>query len=393
MKWSWKIARLAGIDVFMHWTFLLLLVWVGTSYLIRGAGWAEAVEGILFILAIFGCVVLHELGHAVTARRFGVRTRDITLLPIGGVARLERMPEQPLQEFWVAVAGPAVNVVIAAVLYIYLTVATDFTSEALASVTGGSFLENLLAVNVLLVLFNLLPAFPMDGGRVLRALLASRMDYTAATGVAASIGQMMAILFGVSGVLLGNPFLLFIALFVYLGAEGEARMAQVKSLLAGVPVREAMMTRFRTLQPHDTLRVAADELLAGYQQDFPVLEGTRLLGMLRRATLVQAIAESGEQAAVGDFVDRDVTAVDPLDMLEKLSLEMQNGGVTTVPVVSDGVLVGIVSTENVGELMMLKAARQRKELRGTGSAGPTEASGASGASGAAGANEASSGKP
>ena len=204
MKWSWKIARLWGIDVYVHATFLLILAWVAYSYWVQFERLNAVVGGILFILALFACVVLHEYGHALMARRFGVKTRDITLYPIGGVARLERIPEKPIEELWVALAGPAVNVVIAILLGAYLVGTGAFQLSGLFSMTSGSFLPRLLAVNVMLVAFNLIPAFPMDGGRVLRALLAMRMDHLQATQIAATVGQGMAFVFGFVG-LFGNP--------------------------------------------------------------------------------------------------------------------------------------------------------------------------------------------
>jgi Zn-dependent protease len=184
MKWSWKVGRLAGIDLRIHATFLLLLGWVWWSYWMAGKSMEAMLAGVAFIVALFACVVLHELGHAITARTFGIPTRDITLLPIGGVARIERMPEDPKQELWVALAGPAVNVVIGAVLYCWLTLTHGWAPFTNLTVISGPFVERLLLANIWLVLFNLIPAFPMDGGRVLRALLASRMTYTKATQVA-----------------------------------------------------------------------------------------------------------------------------------------------------------------------------------------------------------------
>ncbi|HSK87938.1 MAG TPA: site-2 protease family protein, partial [Anaerolineales bacterium] len=208
MKWQWKIGTFAGIDVFVHATFLLLIGWIGYSHWLQFGTIAKVVEGILFILALFLSVVLHEYGHALTARRYGIKTRDITLYPIGGVARLERMPDKPIEELWVALMGPAVNVVIAAILFVYLYVTGGLAQITDLTVASGSFLTRLMVVNITLVIFNLLPAFPMDGGRVLRALLAMRMEYVRATQVAASIGQGLAFLLGLFG-LFNNPFLLF----------------------------------------------------------------------------------------------------------------------------------------------------------------------------------------
>src|SRR5215510_1298382 len=216
MKWQLKLGRFLGIDVYIHATFVLLIGWVGYSYWLENHNFAEVINGILFILALFLCVVLHEYGHALTARKYGVKTGDITLYPIGGVARLERIPDRPIQELWVALAGPAVNLVISIVLIVYLLLTNGLTSVLNLNLTQGSFIERLMVVNVSLVLFNLIPAFPMDGGRVLRALLALRLEYTQATQIAAYIGQGFAFLFGFIG-LFSNPFLVFVALFVWIG--------------------------------------------------------------------------------------------------------------------------------------------------------------------------------
>ena len=221
MSWSWRIGRIAGIEVYLHATFLLLLAWEALRHFRAHGDPAEAVGGVVFVLVLFGIVVLHELGHALAARRYGIRTRDITLLPIGGVARLERVPGDPGQELVVALAGPAVNVVLAAALYIAMALGRGPSPFGEALGVGGGFLDRLFWVNVSLALFNLLPAFPMDGGRVLRAALALRLDHVRATRVAASVGQGMAILFGILG-LVYDPFLIFIALFVWLGAAEEA---------------------------------------------------------------------------------------------------------------------------------------------------------------------------
>ena len=304
MKWSWKIGEFAGIGVYMHATFLLLIGWIALTNLWAGGTAASALQGVLFILLLFACVVAHEYGHALTARRYGIKTRDITLLPIGGVARLERMPDQPIQELWVALAGPAVNVVIAVLLFAWLLLSGGLAPLDTLSVTGGSLLERLMVVNISLVLFNLLPAFPMDGGRVVRALLALRLEYSRVTQIAATLGQGMALLLGLIG-LFTNPLLIFTALFVWIGAAQESGMAQVKSALAGIPLRRAMITDFRSLTPEDALSRAVDLVLAGAQQDFPVVSGSRVAGILTRSDLLVALRQRGEYTLVADVMRRD----------------------------------------------------------------------------------------
>ena len=361
MAWSWKLARIAGIDVYMHATFLILIAWIGIVYWNQEGTAAAVVEGVGFILALFGCVVLHEFGHALTAARYGIRTRDITLLPIGGVARLERMPDEPVQELWVALAGPAVNVVIAALLLGGLQIAGAWEPMERVGVATGSFAERVMLANVFLAAFNLLPAFPMDGGRVLRALLATRMEYTRATQAAAVVGQGMALLFGFVG-LYGNPMLLFIALFVWIGAAQEASMVQMRTSLAGIPVRRAMLTDFRILKPTDTIGAAADLVLMGSQQDFPVVSDGRVSGILTRKDLLDALGRTGRGAPVGDHMKAGCATADVSEMLETVLARLQGRDCHTVPVTDRGALIGLVTMDNVGEFLMIQAAERRKTL-------------------------------
>lgn len=361
MRWSWKIGRIAGIDVNVHATFLLLLVWVALASWRAGGTAYAALDGVLFILAVFASVVAHEFGHALTARRFGVQTRGITLLPIGGVAQLERMPDQPKQELLIAIAGPAVTVAIIAVLYAIL-LATGQSPASGAAMTSPttSFAARLLWVNITLALFNLLPAFPMDGGRVLRAWLAMRSgDYVRATERAASIGKGFALLFGMVG-LFGNPFLVLIALFVWMGAAGEAAAAQTRHAFTGVPVARVMITDVRTLSPHDTLGRAVEHILAGFQQDFPVVDDGRLVGVLTRADLLKALAEKGSDAWVSSAMSRSFLTTEPTEDVERALARLQECRCHTLPVVRNGELVGVLTTENVGEYLMIDAAIRRQ---------------------------------
>ena len=356
MRWQWKLGTFAGIDVFIHATFLLLIGWIGYSHWLQFGTIAKVIEGILFILALFLSVVLHEYGHALTARKYGIKTRDITLYPIGGVARLERMPDKPIEELWVALMGPAVNVVIAALIFLYLYLTGGLADLTNLSVVSGSFLMRLMLVNIILVIFNLLPAFPMDGGRVLRALLAMRMEYVRATQVAASIGQGMAFLFGLAG-LFGNPFLLFIAFFVWIGASQEASMVTMRNTLSGIPVTRAMLTDFKTLSPRDTLAQVVGLLLAGSQHDFPVVDANgNVVGILERDTFIKALSERGQSVPVVEVMRSNVPSVDSHDMVEAVITRLQESGAKTLPVMHGGRFVGLVNSENITEFLMIRSA-------------------------------------
>ncbi len=361
MKWQWKLARIAGIDVYIHTTFLLLIGWVAFSYWTEQGTLQAVLSGILFILLLFAFVVMHEYGHALTARKYGIKTRDITLYPIGGVARLERMPEKPIEELWVALAGPAVNVVIAAVLFGYLVFTRTFEPLASLTVSTGSFIERLMVVNLWLVGFNLIPAFPMDGGRVLRALLGLRLEYVQATQIAATVGQGFAFLFGFIG-LFSNPFLIFIALFVWIGAAQEASMVQMKSSISGIPVTRAMMTDFQALSPRDTLARVVGLILAGSQHDFPVIQDDRVVGILDRDTFMSALSQRGQSTSVVEVMRREVTEVDSHDMVETALMRLQENGSKTLPVMHNGQLVGLITAENITEYLMIRSA-----LRAAGS--------------------------
>ncbi|MEK7728476.1 MAG: site-2 protease family protein [candidate division KSB1 bacterium] len=361
MKWSWKIGSYAGIGVYIHTTFLFIIGWVVWTHWSAGQSLAMTINGLLFVFALFGCVLLHEFGHALTAKKYGIKTREITLLPIGGVARLERMPEDPKQELWVALAGPAVNVVIAVALFLWLQITSAFEPLESLTMTGGSFAERLMLVNVSLVLFNLLPAFPMDGGRVLRALLATKKDYARATQIAASIGQGMALVFGFLG-LFTNPFLLFIALFVWIGAGQEASAVQTKSALGGIPVKLAMLTDFRALSPHDRLTRAIELILAGSQQDFPVVDDGRVVGVLTRSDLLLALAKQGKDAAVAEVMQRDFQTVETTEMLESAFARLQTCACHTLPVVRQQQLVGLITMENLGEYLMIESALRGEKI-------------------------------
>jgi Zn-dependent protease/predicted transcriptional regulator len=356
MRWSWKIGQFRGIGVYMHATFLILIAFIVLSHWSAGQSLGKILEGVGFILALFACVVLHEFGHALMAARYGIKTRDITLLPIGGVARMERMPDEPLQELWVALAGPAVNVVIAAGLYAWIHFTNGFAPLEQLTVTSGPFLERLMIVNVSLVLFNMLPAFPMDGGRVLRALLATKIEYARATQIAANIGQAMALVFALLG-FFTNPFLMFIALFVWIGAAQEAGMATMKAALGGIPVSRAMMTNFSTLRPTDTLQRAIELVLATPQQDFPVLEDSSVVGILPSRDLMIALQQDGPGSLVERVMRRDFVSLDANEMLDVALARIHTAECcTTAPVLQQHAIVGLLTADNINDFLQIASA-------------------------------------
>lgn len=357
MRWSWKFGRIAGIELRVHATFFLLLAWLAALLFRQTGTVAGVLAGVLFTLALFASVVLHELGHALVARRFGVPTRDITLLPIGGVARMEYIPERPKQELWIALAGPAVTLAIIVTLFAVLRLLALPTSLPASTGTAArsGFLAQLMWVNVSLLLFNLLPAFPMDGGRVLRALLALRMDYLRATELAARTGRAFALIFGVVG-LLYSPVLVMIALFVWLGAAAESGALHLRSSLAGADVSQVMIRELRTLSPRDRLDAALRHVLAGFQHDFPVLENDRVVGVLTRSALLTALASSGPETLVEDVMDRSFRSAEPAEPLERAVARLGQSRCQTMPVLSDGHLRGVLTMDNVGEYVAIAAA-------------------------------------
>lgn len=355
MKWSWKLIRVAGIDVYVHATFFILIIWIGLSYWQVAGTLAAVIDGISFILALFVCVVLHEFGHALTARRYGIRTQSITLLPIGGVAAMERMPDDPKQEIAVALAGPAVNLVIASGLWLWLTASNMLLSPGAISLTEGSFIERLMLLNIVLAVFNLVPAFPMDGGRVLRAALAMRMDHNRATQAAAKVGQGLALWLGLIG-LLYNPFLIFIALFVWIGAAAEAGIEQVKSTLSGMAVGRAMLTDFEVISPDKTLSYVIKLTLTGSQKEFPVLLDGDMVGVLTQDDLLKGLQQQGEQSRVADWMQRKVQSADINESLEKVLQRLQSCECRLLSVTDAGRLVGIINLDNIMELISIQTA-------------------------------------
>lgn len=361
MKGSLYLGSVFGIRLQVHWTFLLIIIWaiiVGW----RSGGTSQAVFWMIgYVLAIFACVVLHEFGHALTARHYHIATRKITLLPIGGVASLARMPEEPRQELLVAMMGPAVNVAIAGLLYFFVRAQFPIFQDAEAakvffqSVNADNFLLYLFITNIALVVFNVIPAFPMDGGRILRALLSFKMDRVRATEIAANLGQVIAVLFFVIG-LTGNIILVFIGVFVFFGASGEYMMVRQMSMLKGHRVREAMMSVYTVFKPSDTLEQVGRILLSGTEKHFVVTGNEdEVLGVLYKKKLMEAFQSRQKNLLVQDVMDRNYKQVGPLEELSEIYRTVQASPYNFFPVVENGKLAGVIDMENINEFMMIQA--------------------------------------
>jgi len=357
MKANLNLGSISGIKINIHWTFFFLIAWIVFDELKRGGSTKSTLFNVAFVLAVFLCVVLHELGHALTAKRFGIMTKKITLLPIGGMARLDKIPESPKQELLVVIAGPLVNVAIAIMLYFIIPIQeyTQFnfteTFEALMSLSLQNFLFYLFIVNVGLVLFNCIPAFPMDGGRILRALLALRMNRVKATQIAASIGQFIAVIFLMIG-LLYNPFLIFIALFIFLGAYGENQMVQHLALLKGHTVEEAMLINMTTFKPNDSIDIAVNQLISGTENNFIVVEDHTIKGLLYHQDIIE---NSNKNVLIKDVMQSNFKVVNLTDDLRKTYQLIQSSKTSFFPVIDQEKLVGAIDHINLNEYILLQA--------------------------------------
>ncbi|MBX7077864.1 MAG: site-2 protease family protein [Nannocystaceae bacterium] len=365
--WAWTVGHPFGVRVRVHATFLLLVAWIVASAALGGESIAATIAALVMVATLFTIVVLHELGHALAARRYGIVTRDITLLPIGGVASMERLPEDPRQELVVAFAGPAVNVVLALVFgALALALGLPLSAGPLApgaAPLGQGMVVQLFWVNVSLAVFNLLPAFPMDGGRVLRALLSLRLGRARATEIAARLGQAMAMALGFVG-LFASPVLVFVALFVWAGAQGENEAVHVRELLRGLRVRDVMVESVASVRTDATAGEIAGAIVHGLQDHFPVVDGQgALVGTLGIVELVTAIATRGPEVPVAEIMKPARTAT-PADALDETLQRMQSEDARAIVVVDRGSVRGLLTLEHLGEFVALEEAmRQRLQQR------------------------------
>jgi Zn-dependent protease/CBS domain-containing protein len=350
--------------VYIHVTFFLLLAWIVFASYRETRSWAAAGSELLFVSLVFLIIVMHEYGHALAARRFGVKTRDITLLPIGGMARLERIPENPYQELVIAVAGPLVNVVLALACLVWVAAAGQPAAEIAEELPKNPFAiglaERLLLTNVILVVFNMIPAFPMDGGRVLRAFLAMNMNYVRATQMAARVGQAVALGFALVALTVPGTFmLLLIAFFVWIGASQEAAMVAQRASLAGLKVRQAMITQIQVVRPDAPLEDISRRVLTSFQYEFPVLEDGRVVGIITRDDLAKALSHVAGDTPVSEVMQREFLTAAPDEPLTTVLERLRECQCHSLPVLDGPQLLGLITAENIGEMLMIRAASKR----------------------------------
>ncbi len=364
---SFKIGRAFSIDIKVHWTFFLLLAFFAyLSYTTTGS-WVDALITIGIIVALFLCVVMHEYGHSLVAQRLGSEVQDITILPIGGLARMKAMPERPIDEVKVAVAGPLVNIVLAPI-FIGLAFVFGFDLATLSNIfesqdSVGNVLLYLGGINIFLVVFNMIPAFPMDGGRVLRGLLATRFGPVRATNIASVTGQFFALGFFVLG-LLANPILALIAVFIFFGANGERQMVRQRETMRGLLVSDVMGTKRRTetITPYHNFGQVFDAVIHGYQEDFPVVnEEGDIVGMITRNEIRSAAHSPDKFSTVRDLMKTEFPTISPdADLFKDGHRILQENNIRAIPVIKQNNLVGMLTIDDIGQASLLRDLKKQQ---------------------------------
>jgi Zn-dependent protease len=362
MKGSFNLGKIAGIGIFIHWTFSLLILFVVYVNYKAGQNVTQILWSVLFIVCIFLTVVLHELGHALTAKKFGIKTKDITLLPIGGLARLERLPEKPSEELMVAFAGPLVNIVLAFITSLFITLPDnpeDVVAQLSDGVNANNFFLNFYLVNIVLAIFNLIPAFPMDGGRVLRALLSYKLERPLATKIAARIGQLLAMGFVFLG-FFSNPFLIFIGIFVFMGAQIESEYTETKYMLKGYKVRNVLMKQYPTIDYNETLETAVKLMLDSQNKHFLVTENGIPMGTLNREQIIEGLSRKKEESGISSIMDRELIVLQADSMLVDVFELVYKHKSTLMLVMEDNQLIGTLDTENLMEFILINEVKAKR---------------------------------
>ncbi|MBL7155890.1 MAG: site-2 protease family protein [Candidatus Omnitrophica bacterium] len=350
MRGAIKLFKIAGISINIHVTFLLLLL----LFMTMGFKW------LFLIVAVFFFVTLHELSHSLVARKFGIQVKEITLLPIGGVASMTKMPDKPYQEFLISLAGPALNIAIVVIFFLplYALLGRQVLLHPLSMKSFPHVIAHIYWINLILAAFNLIPAFPMDGGRLLRALLAQKMGYQKATRIAVNFGHIFALIFGYVGLIHGHIILIVIAVFIYMAASSEELQVDIRETLKRFSIKDIISHQFLTLGKDATLAKVLELMFHSHQEDFAITEDGRMIGFVTRHDIVKGIHQHGTSAEISNIMRKDIPVLRESDSLDKAQNIMQENDIKALPVTKGGNIIGIVTIEDVTRVYSMMAQRK-----------------------------------
>jgi len=364
MRGSYKILTIRGISIDIHWTFLLLVGWVILVNTSAGNNVEQISWSLIFLLAVFACIALHELGHALVAARFGIQAKQIVLLPIGGIASIEKFPDNPRQELAISVAGPLVNIIIAGLLR--LLIPNYYFAENQSHMTimhGHDLIYNLCIVNITLAVFNLIPAFPMDGGRILRALLGFKMNYIQATTIAATVGKVIAILFIAAGIVLINPILPAIGIFIIFSAGAEEYYLRLKSLVKGIKLNEVLMHDFNSMQANMPVQEASNVLNSNHSKFFILMEGAAPVGTINRMEIIKAIADMKYNTPLKNLVREKLEYLNGDKEIDTVLEKLAGNDERIFPVMDNNQIIGVVNLNHIIEYLLLNRVNTKEYPR------------------------------
>jgi len=354
MKGAVKLISIRGITLFLHWSFLLLLAIIILMNNSIGNTVDRLSWSLLFVAAILFCIVLHELGHALIALSFGIKAHNILLLPIGGVASIEKFPSNPKQEVFISASGPLVNISIALVLYFLVLRHQNIPDFSFTSFSLSlNFLYNLFLANIALAAFNLIPAFPMDGGRILRALLGFRINHISATNITGIIGKIIAIVFIGLGIILVNFSLPLIGLFIIFSADTEKYYLHIQSMIKGIKIKEVAIQGYFGLSANLTVKEAAGILMNNFNKYFILTENARPIASLKRMDIISALAEKKYDSILKSLTQHEIISFNGNDDVESILDILANHETLNYPVTIDGVIIGVVNFNQVIEYVLL----------------------------------------
>ncbi|THU39532.1 site-2 protease family protein [Niastella caeni] len=364
MRGSYKILTVRGISLHIHWTFLLLIGWVLLVNATAGNNIEQISWSVLFLLAVFVCVTLHEFGHALMAARFGIQAKEIVLLPIGGIASIEKFPDTPRQELAISIAGPLVNLVIAGLLWLFIPNMSLIAREPHMTIMHGhDFLYNLRIVNIALAVFNLIPAFPMDGGRILRALLGFKLNYIQATTIAATVGKIIAILFIIAGIVFINPFLPIIGVFIIFSAGAEEYYLRLKSLVKGIKLNEVLMYDYNSLQANMTVQEASNILNSNHSKYFILMDGINPVGAINRMEIIKALADMNYTESLKNLVKEKLEYLNGDKEIDTVLENLARNDERIFPVMDNSHFIGVVNLNHIIEYLLLNKINTKEYPR------------------------------